>query len=166
MKLALIALLLAAEPAKAAERPCVGRAQLEALAMFALPPVLDALATKCAASLPAQAYLLNGARTLSQSLAAESASSWDGARAALAAVDGDMPAELSPATVQGLLRDMAAAEIKLKPDECVRIDRAGELLAPLPPRNLAGIVAMFAELGMANEGKGKKKPLPAICPAP
>lgn len=165
MKLVLIALLAAAAPARAAEQPCVTRAQLESLALFALPPVLDALAAKCGPSLPAQAYLLNGGRTLSQSLAGEAPAHWDGANAAMAVVAGDMPTEVSAETMRGLIRDMASSELKLKPDECARIDRLGELLAPLPPRNLAGIVAMLAELGTQKDGK-KKKPRPAICPAP
>lgn len=165
MKLALIALLVAA-PAQAAERPCVTHAQLEALTLFALPPVLEALATKCGPSLPAQAYLLNGGRALSQSLAADSAANWEGATAAMHVVAGEMPAGVSQETMRGLIRDMTVSELKLKPQECARIDRLGELLAPLPPRNLARVVAMLAELGMNDGGKKKKKPRPSICPAP
>lgn len=164
MKLALIA-LLASAPAQTAERPCVSRAQLEALALFALPPVLEALATKCGPHLPANAYLLNGGRTLSQSLASESAASWPGASAAMQAMTGDMPTGLSRETMRGMVRDMATSELKLKPEECVRIDHLGELLAPLPPSNLAGVVAMLAEIGIMSD-RDKKKPTPAICPAP
>ena len=168
MKLALIALLAAAPP-QAAQRPCVTHAQLEALALFALPPVLDAVAAKCGPSLPAQAYLLNGGRTLSQSLGAESAAHWAGASAAMQVVTGETPPGVSAETMRGLIRDMAASELKLKPEECVRIDHLGELLAPLPPANLAGVVAMLAELGIASDSKNsgkKKKPRPAICPSP
>ena len=166
MKLALVALLAAAAPAQAAQRPCVTRAQLESLALFALPPVLDALATKCGPSLPAQAYLLNGGRELSQSLAGEAEANWEGANAAMGVVAGDLPSGVSAETMRGLIRDMTSSELKLKPEECARIDHLGELLAPLPPRNLAGVVAMLAELGMQDDGKKKKKPRPAICPAP
>ena len=165
MKLALIALLVTAAPAQAAERPCVTRAQLEAMALFALPPMLEAMAAKCGPHLPAQAYLLNGGRTLSQSLAGESAAAWPEASLALRAMSDDMPTGLSAETMRGMVRDMATSEIKLKPDECVRINHLGELLAPLPPRNLAGVVAMLAEVGMEGDKK-KKKPRPAVCPAP
>lgn len=169
MKLVLIALLLA-EPARAAEPPCVTHAQLEALTLFALPPVLEALATTCGPSLPAQAYLLNGGRTLSQSLAADGAANWAMASSAMHIVSGEMPTGVSAETMKGLIRDMTVSEIKLKPEECAKIDRVGELLAPLPARNLAGVVAMLAELGMQDDGKKKKnknkKPRPAICPAP
>jgi hypothetical protein len=162
VKLALIALLVAAPPP--AERPCLTHAQLEDLAMFALPPLIEAVAAKCAAHLPAQAYLLNGGRRLATSLGAESAARGDSAMATLRAMSGEMPSGISAETMRSMVRDMATSEIKLKPEECTRVDRAGELLAPLPPRNLAGIVVMLAELGMDKDAK--KKPPFTICPAP
>ena len=159
----MVALAMVAAPAQEAPRPCVTRAQLEDLALFVLPPMLDALATKCTPSLPAGAYLLNGGRTLSTSLAAESRGSWAGANTALGIVaEGKMPGELSEETARGLVRDLSGSELKLKTEDCARINRLAELLSPLPPRNLAAVLSLVAEIGLA--GGGKKKG-PAICPA-
>ncbi|MEO7828137.1 MAG: hypothetical protein ABIR60_13460, partial [Allosphingosinicella sp.] len=71
MKSALIAALLATAPAQPAQPPCLTAAQVEDLALFALPPLLEAAATACAPALPADAYLTNGGRTLARTLAAE-----------------------------------------------------------------------------------------------
>ncbi len=164
MKSVLIAALLAAAPAEPAKRPCITEAQLEDLTFFALPPMLDGLATKCGPTLPAGAYLLNGGRALARTLEPESARRFAGASAALGAMGSSkLPSGITASTATGLLRDTAASELfgKLTPDDCVRANRLAELLSPLPPRNLAGIFAMVAELGMADGMKSA----PVMCPA-
>ena len=63
-------------------------------------------------------------------------------------------------------------------EQCGRIDRAADLLSPLPPRNLAGLVVLGVEIATVEEsrdlpagkakGKAKAKPAskaPLICPA-
>jgi hypothetical protein len=148
------------------DHPCLTEAQVEDLTLFALPPLLEGMATRCGPSLPADAYLLNGGRTLAGQLGPESASRWPGASLALAAIAEDkFPTGLSEQTARGLVRDLAASEMlgKLKPGECERINRLAELLSPLPPRNLAGIFVTVAE--MVGKGDKKRKSAPIICPA-
>lgn len=162
MKSVLIA-ALAFAPAQPAPRPCVTQAQIENLTLFALPPLLEALATKCAPSLPADAYLLNGGRALSRDLEAGSDGRWAQASSAMTVVAGDkMPAGLSGRTARSMIQDVAVAELfaKIKPEECVQVDRVANLLSPLPPANLAGLVAAAAEMGLKGDKKG-----PVICPA-
>jgi hypothetical protein len=167
LKPVLIAALLAAAPAQSAPHPCLTAAQAEDLTLFALPPLLDALASRCGPSLPAGAYLLTGGRSLSQQLGAESAGRWPGASSALAVIAEDkFPTGLSEPTARGLVRDLAASELlgKVKPDQCARINHLADLLSPLPLGNLAGVFVTLAEL--AGKGGKKGKPRPIICPAP
>jgi hypothetical protein len=172
VKSVLIAALLAAAPAEQAQRPCLTQAQIEDMALFALPPLLEAAATACAPALPAGAYLPNGGRTLARTLAADSSRRWAGASSALSAMAKDkFPSGLSEATARGLVHDLALGGLKGKEGQaqCVRIDRAADLLSPLPPRNLAGLVVLAVETASQSDAKpnadSKIAKAPLMCPA-
>ncbi len=182
MKSVLIAALLASAPAQQAQRPCLTQSQVEAMTLFALPALLEGAAKACAPALPANSYLMNGGRTLAQSLAAESSTHWAGASSAVAMVGGkDFPAGLSETTARGLIHDLVLNGLSSATgrEQCGRIDRAADLLSPLPPRNLAALVVLGVEMATLEEttnlatekakGKTKAKPVskgPLICPAP
>lgn len=181
MKSALIAALLASAPAQQSQRPCLTQSQVEAMTLFALPPLLEGAAKACAPALPADSYLMNGGRTLARTLAAESSTHWAGASSAVAMVGGkDFPAGLSETTARGLIHDLVLNGLSSPKgrEQCGRIDRAADLLSPLPPRNLAGLVVLGVELATLEEmadvptdkakGKAKAKPAskgPLMCPA-
>lgn len=172
MKSILIAALLAAAPAEQAQRSCLTEAQIEDLALFALPPLLEAAATACAPVLPAGAYLPNGGRALARTLAAGSSGRWAGASATLSTMAKDkFPADLTETTARGLVHDLALGGLKGKEGQvhCARIDRAAGLLSPLPPRNLAGLVVLAVEIGTEGDGKSgadsKAARPPLLCPA-
>lgn len=173
MKSLMIAALLAAAPAEQAQRPCLTQAQVEDLALFALPPLLEAGATACAPALPAGAYLPNGGRALARSLAADSSKRWAGASATLSTMSKDkFPAELSETTARGLVHDLALNALsKEGRAHCERINRVADLLSPLPPRNVAGLVVLAVEMfsedeakDKAKEDKSKSPPRPLMCP--
>lgn len=181
MKSALVAALLAAAPAEQAQRPCLTQAQVEAMTLFALPPLLEGAAKACAPALPAGSYLANGGRALAQTLAAESSTHWASASPAVTMLGGkDFPAGLSETTARGLLHDLVLnglSTVKGR-EQCGRIDRAADLLSPLPPRNLAGLVVLGFEIATVEKindtpkgkakGKAKAKPGgkgPLLCPA-
>jgi hypothetical protein len=169
-----MAALLAAAPAEQAQRPCLTPAQVENLALFALPPLLEATGAACAPALPAGAYLPNGGQALARTLAADSSKRWASASATLSAMAGDkFPADLSEATARGLVHDLALAGLKGKEGQahCERINRVADLLSPLPPRNVAGLVVLAFEMfsedearDKAKEGKSKRPPTPLMCP--
>ncbi|HEU0134771.1 MAG TPA: hypothetical protein VFR28_08105 [Allosphingosinicella sp.] len=180
MKSALIAALLVAAPAEQAQRPCLTHAQIEAMTLFALPPLLEGAAKACGPTLPAGAYLTNGGRTLSQTLAAESSTHWASARPAVTQLGGkDFPAGLSETTARGLLHDIVLNGLSTAKGRvhCGRIDRAANLLSPLPPRNMAGLLVLAMEMFSEDEArdqavatKGKPKvstapKAPLICPS-
>lgn len=164
MKSALIAVLLAAAPAEQAQRPCLTQAQVEAMTLFALPPLLEGAAKACAPALPANSYLMNGGRTLAQALAAESSTHWSSVGPAVTMLGGkEFPAGLSETTAHGLIHDLVLnglSTVKGR-EQCGRIDRAADLLSPLPPRNLAGLVVLGVEIATVEElndtPKGKAK---------
>jgi hypothetical protein len=183
LKAALIAALVAAAPAEQAQRPCLTEAQVEAMTLFALPPLLDGAAKACGPALPASSYLMNGGRTLSKTLAAESSTHWASAGPAVTQMGGkDFPAGLSESTARGLLHDLVANGLSTPKGRvhCSRIDRAADLLSPLPPRNLAGLVTLAMEMFSEDEAKdqaqaqgkkGKSKvstapKAPLLCPTP
>ncbi len=178
MKSVLIAALLAAAPADEARRPCLTQAQVEAMTLFALPPMLEGAAKACAPALPANSYLMNGGRGLAQTLGAESSTHWAGASSAVAGLGGkDFPAGLSETTARGLIHDLIMNGLSTAKgrEQCERIDRAADLLSPLPPRNLAGLIVLGLEIATLEKindkpkGKAKAKPAgkgPVMCPAP
>lgn len=178
MKSALIAALLASAPAEQAQRPCLTPVQVENLALFALPPLLEAAATACAPALPAGAYLPNGGRALARTLAADSSKRWASASSTLSTMSRDkFPADLSEATARGLVHDLALGGLKGKEGQphCERINRMADLLSPLPPRNVAGLVVLAFEMFSEDEAKDKAKArkedkskspaAPLMCPA-
>jgi hypothetical protein len=161
--------LLGAQAGQAAEPPrCLTRAQINDATLFVLPSVLDALATKCRAALPANAYLLNGGQALSRRLTATSGDHWQGAVSIVArlARKKQFPTDISPDTARALIRDALTNEAlnKLKAADCGRINEALDILAPLPPENIGRIVALFIDIGgESDRAKGKSGP-PPICP--
>jgi hypothetical protein len=181
VKSALIAALLAAAPTQQAQRPCLTQAQVEAMTLFALPPLLEGAGKACAPVLPAGSYLMTGGRTLAQALATDSSAHWAGASSAVTMLGGkDFPAGLSETTARGLIHDLVMNGLSSAKgrEQCGRIDRAADLLSPLPPRNLAGLVILGVEIATVEEigdmpkgkakGDSKAKPVgkaPLMCPA-
>jgi hypothetical protein len=142
---------------------CLTRAQVSDVTLFALPVILDALAAKCRPSLPANAYLLNGGHALSERIALNSAQHWQGAMAAMKTFgDKKMPEGISADTARSLVRDVMTSEMlkTTTPAQCVKINEAAELLAPLPPENIARLMS----LGLEIAGDGRKGGPPPICP--
>lgn len=169
MKILLAAALLAVPPAPpvkpSAPPPCLTRAEVTDLTLFLLPAVLDGAADQCRASLPAGAYLLTGGRTLSQRLMADTTHG-AGAVGAIRKIAGDsLPAELGPDTLRGLAHDMLGKAMlaDLKPADCGAINEAAELLAPLPPQNIGGLIAVG--LSIAGRKAGKSGANISLCPA-
>jgi len=169
LKILIAAALLAAPPAPPAKPsgppPCLTRGEVTDLTLFLLPALLDGAAEQCRASLPAGAYLLTGGRTLSQRLMADT-SHGPGAIAAIRKVAGDgLPPELSPDTLRGIAHDMLGKAMlsEVKPADCATINEAAELLAPLPPQNIGGLIAVG--LSIAGRKAGKSGPKLSLCPA-
>ena len=168
IKLLLAAALLTPTTQVSPPRPCLDRTDVNEVTLFLLPLALDGLAEKCRAALPANAYLLNGGHALSSRVAAASSAHWQGARAAFEKIAGEkVPKGVSEATVTQLFREVAKGELidKLKPADCGDVNEAAELLAPLPPENLGGLVRLLIRAANSNPEPRKKDDI-RICASP
>ena len=159
MKLATFALCLAATALPTAAiaqtpRPCVSVAENESVVGYILPSLVDKLATRCGAASP---YLRANAPRLAAALQPGSEASWAAARVAAQRVSGQSipsggtagriaQAALGPALAEGI-----AGGFETK--NCGAVDRLMAQLAPLPTKNLTAVMALFLELGLAENEK-------------
>jgi hypothetical protein len=145
----------------------VTRAEFSHLTQAALPLLLDAAAERCRGSLPASAFLLTGARAVSDRMRADADAHWAAAYPAFVKF-GEMPKGLSEKTIRGLAEDMIRSELPkaIKSKDCGTISEAVELLSPLPPENLGRLTALLVSLA-TDEKDRKKGDVPLnICQAP
>ena len=164
MKLMIVAAMLSGVQPEMAPPPCLTHAEFKDLALFVLPAALEGAATRCAASLPSGAYLLTRGRSLGVRLAGEGEARRQGAAAAFAKLGGGkLPEGLSSDTLTSLARDMVKSELfkKVSPNDCATINEVAELLAPLPPENLAGAVGLIARTATEKQSKASFR----FCPA-
>ncbi len=159
--------------AAAAEPPCLTPAEFTALSSYSLPSIIAGTAQRCAATLPANAWLkLNGAR-LALRYAEAKPAAWPSAKAAFVKLSGTtangeaanllktMPDASLQQMLDGLISGMVGQQ--LPAERCGVVDRLVRLLAPLPPENTAELIAVAVGLG-AKSGKARIGAL-SICPA-
>lgn len=157
LKTVLPALVILALPSVAVAqtaRPCISVAENEAVVGYILPSLVTKLASRCGAGAP---YLrANGAR-VAATLQANSDTRWAAARVAAQRVSGNaIPAtgaggRIAQAALGPALADGIAGGFETK--NCAVTDRMMEQLAPLPAENLAGVLALFLEVGIAENDK-------------
>ena len=153
----------AAQAAAADAKPCLTEAEAQALISAVLPDVFQQVGRVCSSALPQQAMLRGGLPALVARYQAPADLAWPQALAAFAKIGGKDVAGLDPRLLRPMVGPMLATTIAddIKPGDCPTINRAVELMAPLPPANTAGLVALLASA--ADKGK-QDSPLP-ICPS-
>ena len=154
---------MAATVAHAAEAmPCLTDAEAQAVFLVLAPDTIRAVATKCTPSLPETATLRSGLAAFVAPYDAAAATAWPLAVPVVSKMAGPDMKGLDPAALKPMIGPMvgAMASEKLQPSDCVTIERAVALVAPLPPANVAGLAALAAASG----AKGGKTPF-SICPA-
>ena len=146
------AALLLAQTAPAGQ--CLTRAEAADVMATTVPYMVDAVARKCAAALPANAFLRTGSAPLIQRLRAESAGRPATSGAIGKIFGSDMPAEVRPETLAQLFGEAMAGEMvkDVKSEDCPEADRLVAALAPLPAANLGSLVVTFIEFGNGKEG--------------
>lgn len=163
-RLATIALALAPIAAQAAEPPCLTSAEFTALSSYALPSVITGTTERCAASLPANAWLKRNGSQLAARYSAGKSAAWPAARTAFLKLAGsgvnndaaglikNMPdssqQQMADAFISGLVGQ------RLPTERCSVIDQLVRLLSPLPPENTAELIAVAAGLG-ARTGRAR-----------
>lgn len=163
MLAAALALAVAAAPAMAEaadQQTCVTQAEFAALVGYALPTVLGQVGQTCAASLPADAYLKINAAAVTAHYAPYKPAAWPGAKAAFMKLGGGRGGDadkligaLPDEALQGII-DATIPQIlgsKIKTKDCRTIDRAVQLLAPLPPENTSALVSLIVAAATADK---------------
>ena len=165
--------LATATTAQAQAQTCVQSADLADAVIYAMPIAYDALSTACQRQLKSDGFMARDKGRFIQSFRDRQDDAWPGAfrmiktfmaddKAARGGSENDMGAMIASLPedalrpfVDGLVGQMIGGEIK--PDSCGKIERGIELLSPLPPENVAGLLTFLLELSDAKN--------PPICTA-
>jgi hypothetical protein len=154
---------MAATTAQAAAeaKPCLTETEAQSLITAVLPDVFQQIGRTCSSVLPEKATLRGGLPPLVARYQASADLAWPQALTALGKMGGKEVAGVDPRLLRPMMGPMMASAIAegIKPADCPTIDRAVELMSPLPPANAAGLVVLFAELD-----KDKKDSPLNICP--
>jgi len=164
---AVIALLSATSLQAATPQQCIPPETAESLLTYVLPGALGALRTKCTASLPSNAALLQADSAQVQKYEAASAAAWPKAAPAIKILVGqEFPADIEMDAfrpfIDSMLPAMLVQEINAK--DCPTIDKVYSLLEPVPAANLATLTIMLAQLGSDETKEDEKDPF-NICKA-
>ncbi len=147
--------------ARAAEPPCLTTAEFAALAGYALPSTINGAAQRCAAALPADAFLRSEAAALAARYGQAKPAAWPGAKGAflkLSSGANSDAARLLTLLPDDVLKPLVDAAVQAKvaeampPERCGVADRVLRLLAPLPPENTAELIALAVGLGAGSGG--------------
>jgi hypothetical protein len=134
--------------------------EMAVVARVAMPAAFRSLQTKCDPVLDADAYMFARGETLHRRLLATSNTAAPGATQVIARVAsrsnpamGQMLAGLSPEALRPFVNEMVAGLVisRVETDQCARIDRVLEMLEPLPPENLAQLMAFAYTQSQADE---------------
>lgn len=171
--LALAALAQASTAQAQAQQACVPPDDLGDTIIYALPIAYDAARTSCGKQFARDGFMARGGDKFIAGFRARQNAAWPGAMRTMqaliasqggAAKPGDLdlarlakslPPETLRPLVDGMMGQMIAGEIK--PDSCGKIERAMELLSPLPVDNVAGLMGFILEIADIKD--------PSICPA-
>ena len=143
---------------------CLPRADAEALVVFALPSLVEGVATKCAPTLPAAATLRTEATNMAERYGPEAERAWPKARAAFERLSDETITELFGEEVTRTMIEVGMVALiveRIAVKDCATIDAAMGALAPLPARNVARLVTVAIDVFAA---RGKRLPI-TLCPA-
>ena len=149
-----------------AQRACVTQAEAEAVMLFVAPDLIRQTGQRCAATLPATALIRRASSPLIAKFEAESDRAWPLAKAGIGKIAGPEASQLLESDfarpmVGTLVAPLVAGNIATS--DCSTIERAANLLQPLPARNVASLAILFAQAD-AQRNPGKSG-LP-LCPVP
>lgn len=167
---ACVALAALAQPALAQPQQCVSQQDVADAAVYAMPLVYAAHGAKCSAQRSPTGYFAREGSGFVARFSKLQDSTWpatlrvlqvftasSGASGAteMANMVALMPEKTLRPFVDSLIQQKIAEQIK--PADCGRIERAAELLAPLPPENFGGVIALMFDFARVKN--------PPLCPA-
>ena len=134
-----------------------------AVTRFAMPRAFQSVQQKCRTALSRSAYMYARGDSLLGRLQDASAGSWDAAHGAIVRMAASenpqmqgilsrMPREALQPFVDEMIAGMLVS--RLQTENCAQIDRVLSLLDPLPPQNLADLIALVVvEAQKSKKGK-------------
>jgi hypothetical protein len=171
-----LAALASATAAQAQQKACIEPADMTDAIIYAMPIAYDAAQTACANRFAANGFMARegdawvagyrdgqdkawpGALRVLKTFMADDAAN-KGKGDDMSAIITALPEDALRPFVDAMVGQMIAKEIK--PDSCGTIERAVELLSPLPGENVGGLVAFILEM----DKKGKQ-PICGAAPEP
>ncbi|BDI61169.1 hypothetical protein [Qipengyuania nanhaisediminis] len=162
------AALLVSVPASAQGARDLDPVAVASATRYALPHAFEGYLDRCTSRLDPNGFALSNSERLRDKFADGSEAGWPGAKALLIGLatqedDGasDMIAMLDDGSlrpfVDGLLTNLVAQEIK--PETCPQIERALEILDPLPADNLAQFTGFIMEMVQDDEERKASGPM-------
>ncbi len=146
------AALLASGPAQAAQAAqCLTRDEAQSMIGYVLPAALTSAQTTCRGAVAAGGFMTTDMGAMIASYDAAKAGFWPGAKSAFLKLGGEQTAMfggMSDEALRPLFDSFIPMAINdlIKPKDCGTIEQAAQLLAPLPPGNAAGLVALALAL--------------------
>lgn len=164
-----IALAGSAQAQGPGPRACVTAPQAEALVLFVAPELIRQIGQRCAATLPASALVRQTNGAFIARYEAEAERVWPQARDALDNLSGAQASQLlgsafAAPLVASIVAPMVVGNVNAA--DCPAIERAATLMQPLPPRNVAGLVVLFAQADAASPRPQMRLPLCAALRKP
>ncbi|WP_294235525.1 hypothetical protein [uncultured Sphingomonas sp.] len=155
---------LAAPEVATAQRACITAPEAEAMTLVAMPDILRETGRVCGARLPATS-LIRGNGTLLSKYESAADQAWPAARAAIVklsdpAIDTLLQSDYARPLLTSLLVPFIVGRIGL--EDCGTIDRLVTQLAPLPPRNMAGVVVTALQYLKTEKARGRQVAVPDL----
>lgn len=145
-----LALSLGTSATATTAQNCLSEAEGTAVFAAMLPDLIDGLRDRCAAHLPANAFLATNADALIAQYKAHADQQWPAAKLAFGRIAGqeEMTDKLPDEFFRPMVGAMVGAELvkDLKAEDCAGASRVVENLAPLPPENVAGLIGAILVL--------------------
>ena len=169
---------------QAHDENCLTPEEAKPLFQYALGDALSGAAQSCTPTLGQASFLATGGADMIKRYRDAQSAAWPVARRAIrkailssGAHDksedliAKLPDEALQPFVSGMVKQIVASA--LKPKDCARFDEIAQLLAPLPPENMAGLITLVVEL-MDRPKPGQKQnlnlcplqPVTAVLPSP
>jgi hypothetical protein len=144
-----------------------------ALAIYAVPGLIDATRQTCAGRLSSSGFLATRGSSLAQRYAAQQNAVWPQARAAMFKFTGSkagdqlkmfatLPDDAVRPLVDALIRQETAARVE--PQSCSYIERMAEALAPLEPAQAGKILGVLFDIASAGNELVARAGAPAARP--
>ncbi len=141
-------------------------AVVTAAARYALPVAFDSFLTSCSAELDPAGYAVTNADNLMAKFSDGTDEAWPVAKQAIIAMASEGEDAEEMAAIFDMMGDeelrpfvdaLAGSLIsqEIKPDDCEFIERALEVLDPLPADNFAEMVGLFFELGAREDDESE-----------